>query len=238
MDLEKLKVTDLKNALLERGLDTKGNKAALVERLQAAINESDDNNDDRVNPNTESSEGSREKETVNGEEVYNPEEETPSSPENGEHSRNGDNDETQEGGFENQEFVRSKPSGISFGLHQPTKVKPQPKELQPLTSEDPESAEADENNKPRQVAASFFAGGKDGREAAVPLPPTTSFMEESEDEEEDGPPGLGNVELPPNIFKVYYLEINFVFMLNQCLTIFSLLCLHQRRKPKHQNQKT
>ena len=104
MDLEKLKVTDLKNALLERGLDTKGNKAALVERLQAAINESDDNND-RVNPNTESSEESREKETSNGEQVYNPEEETPSSPENGEHSRNGDNDETADGGFENQESI-------------------------------------------------------------------------------------------------------------------------------------
>ena len=45
MDVENLKVTELKNALLARGLDTKGNKAALVERLQAAINESDDNND-------------------------------------------------------------------------------------------------------------------------------------------------------------------------------------------------
>ena len=49
-------------------------------------------------------------------------------------------------------------------------------------------------------------GGKDGKEAAVPLPPTTSFMEESEDEEEEGPPGLGNVELPSNIFKVYMIK--------------------------------
>ena len=206
MDLGRWKVAELKNALIARGLDTKGFKSALVERLQAAVSESDNNND-KVNPNTESSEESREKETSNGEQVYNPEEETPSSPENGEHSRNGDNDETADGGFENQEFVRSKPSGISFGLHQPTKVKPQPKELQPLlTTEDPESAEADENGKPRPGAASFFAGGKDGKEAAVPLPPTTSFMEESEDEEEEGPPGLGNVELPSNIFKVYMIK--------------------------------
>ena len=55
MDLGRWKVAELKNALIARGLDTKGFKSALVERLQAAVSESDNNND-KVNPNTESSE--------------------------------------------------------------------------------------------------------------------------------------------------------------------------------------
>ena len=203
-----MKVTELKAALAERGLDTKGNKAALVERLGAALN--DDNNDNlNDNDNNESNDGSRDKEhTSNGAELYNPEEETPSSPEDNGGAENGENEV--EAGFEGHEFVKSKPTGISFGLHQPTKVKPQPNELKPLT-DDHES----DQTVARQGAAAFFSGhqtpaetGAQGQEADVPLPPTTSFMEESEDEEEEGPPGLGDVKLPTDVFnKVSYMII-------------------------------
>ena len=82
MDLGRWKVAELKNALIARGLDTKGFKSALVERLQAAVSESDDNND-KANPKTSNDE----------EEVK---EEIPSSLENWEHSINSDNDETNE----------------------------------------------------------------------------------------------------------------------------------------------
>lgn len=37
MDLSKLKVVDLRAQLQERGLDTKGVKATLIERLKAAL---------------------------------------------------------------------------------------------------------------------------------------------------------------------------------------------------------
>ena len=140
-------------------------------------------------------------------------EEASSSPEpdadpghNGEHTngaentKNHEDEDDQSGpGFGNQEFVHSKPQGISFGLHEPTKVKPQPKEAPvPAADPDPDTDSADARG--RAAAASFFAAHSGG-EAAVPLPPSTSFMEDSEDEEEEGPPGLGSVELPPEIFK-------------------------------------
>ena len=203
MDVEKMKVTELKAALAERGLDTKGNKAALVERLQAVVEEE--------------GEGGEQEEQSNGgggdTELYDPQEEASSSSEpdadpghNGEHTNGAENTENHEDedeqsgpGFGHQEFVHSKPQGISFGLHEPTKVKPQPKEAPvPAADPDPDTDSADARG--RAAAASFFAAHSGG-EAAVPLPPSTSFMEDSEDEEEEGPPGLGSVELPPEIFK-------------------------------------
>ena len=68
---------------------------------------------------------------TNGKDTANPEKETE------EEANEGEEDEEEPGvpgnedgtTFEQQEFVRSKPVGISFGLHEPTKVKPQPKEL-------------------------------------------------------------------------------------------------------------
>ena len=190
-----MKVTELKAALAERGLDTKGNKAALVERLQGVLAPSDDskaNSNDKVEPPTISKEdrnGDHPEEAENGDEEEE-EEEEPAVP--------GNEDGTT---FEQQEFVRSKPAGISFGLHEPTKVKPQPRELlAPAVALGLESGAAGETNT-RAGAAAFFGGGEGGAgEAAVPLPPTTSFLEESDDEEEEGPPGVGNVELPAGIF--------------------------------------
>lgn len=187
MDVEKLKVTELKAALAERGLDTKGNKAALMERLQGVLNQTDDNNDksndDKVEPSQEE---------TNGKDTANPEKETE------EEANEGEEDEEEPGvpgnedgtTFEQQEYVRSKPVGISFGLHEPTKVKPQPKELTAPAPVTPDPGR--DSNNSRAGAADFFTG----KEAAVPLPPTTSFMEESEDEEEEAPPGVGDVELP------------------------------------------
>ena len=195
MDVEKMKVTELKAALAERGLDTKGNKAALVERLQGVLAPSDDskaNSNDKVEPPTISKEdrnGDHPEEAENGEEEEE-EEEEPAVP--------GNEDGTT---FEQQEFVRSKPAGISFGLHEPTKVKPQPRELlAPAVALGLESGAAGETNT-RAGAAAFFGGAEGGAgEAAVPLPPTTSFLEETDDEEEELPPGLGTVELPAGIF--------------------------------------
>lgn len=42
MDPAKLKVVELRAALAERGLDTKGNKPVLVERLRKALEEEED----------------------------------------------------------------------------------------------------------------------------------------------------------------------------------------------------
>ena len=195
MDVEKLKVTELKAALTERGLDTKGNKAALLERLQGVL--TDDNNDksnDKVEPSQEETNGKDsaipETEEIEEENEEEEDEEEPGVP--------GNEDGTT---FSQQEFVRSKPVGISFGLHEPTKVKPQPKELTapaPVTG-DP----ARDSNNSRAGAADFFSGKEVGgasAEAAVPLPPSTSFLEESEEEEEEAPPGVGDVELPVAIF--------------------------------------
>ena len=205
-----MKVTELKAALAERGLDTKGNKAALVERLQ----EAEDNVDNNVTRDTPVENNGN-----NGGDLYNPEE-VEENEENGEAGENGngavgDNEASVNGegengaGFDHKEFVHSKPQGISFGLHEPKPVKPQPKEA-PVQSEADHEAAAEAASRARQGAASFFApgsesasgGGAPGAEAAVPLPPTTSFMEDSEDEEEEGPPGLGNVELPIALNKV------------------------------------
>ena len=192
MEVEKLKVTELKAALAEKGLDTKGNKAALVERLQGVLNQTDDNNDNS-NDKVENS-----KEDRNGEDIINPEEEEKEEQEEEEEPAvPGNEDGTT---FDQQEFVRSKPAGISFGLHEPTKVKPQPKELAAPAEAAVAACRAGEANNSRATAAAFFNGQEGGAEAAVPLPPSTSFMEESEDEEEEAPPGVGDVELPVAIF--------------------------------------
>ena len=205
-----MKVTELKAALAERGLDTKGNKAALVERLQEAENNVD-NNDTRDTP--------VENNGNNGGDLYNPEEaeeneEDEETEQNGsraigDNEANGNGEGENGAVFDNKEFVHNKPQGISFGLHEPKPVKPQPKEA-PVQSEADHVAAAEAASRARQGAASFFSSGPDpasgggapGSEAAVPLPPTTSFMEDSEDEDEEGPPGLGNVELPIALNKV------------------------------------
>lgn len=43
MDPAKLKVVELRSQLSQRGLDTKGNKAVLVERLRKALEEETEN---------------------------------------------------------------------------------------------------------------------------------------------------------------------------------------------------
>ena len=164
-----------------------------LDKTVSLLNESDDDSkaysNDIVEPHTTS------KEERNGDhnhsEEDDEEEEEPAVP--------GNEDGT---AFEHQEYVRSKPAGISFGLHEPTKVKPQPRELvAPAVSQESAGEVTAGETKTRAGAAAFFSGGEAGAgEAAVPLPPTTSFLEESDDEEEEGPPGVGNVELPAGIF--------------------------------------
>ena len=194
-----MKVTELKAALAERGLDTKGNKAALVERLQGVLNDSDDSNansNDIVEPPTITTS----KEDRNGDHNHPENEEVEDEEEEEEPAVPGNEDGNT---FEHQEYVRSKPAGISFGLHEPTKVKPQPRELlapaAALESAGGTGGVTAGDTNTRAGAAAFFSGGEGG-EAAVPLPPTTSFLEESDDEEEEGPPGVGNVELPAGMF--------------------------------------
>ena len=74
MELEKLKVTELKAALVERGLETKGNKAVLVDRLREAMEQDEKEEEKAIEEVTT-------KPKSGGDEIYNPEEETPSSPE-------------------------------------------------------------------------------------------------------------------------------------------------------------
>ena len=195
-----MKVTELKAALAERGLDTKGNKAALVERLEGVLSQSDDskaNSNDIVEPPPPTTS----KEDRNGD--HNHPEEDGEGEEEGEEEEEPAVPGNEDGNtFDHQEYVRSKPAGISFGLHEPTKVKPQPRELlAPAVALESAGAggEVTAGENTRAGAAAFFSGGEGG-EAAVPLPPTTSFLEESDEEEEEGPPGVGNVELPAGIF--------------------------------------
>ena len=167
MEVEKLKVTELKAALAEKGLDTKGNKAALVERLQGVLNQTDDNNDNS-NDKVENS-----KEDRNGEDIINPEEEEKEEQEEEEEPAvPGNEDGTT---FDQQEFVRSKPAGISFGLHEPTKVKPQPKELAAPAEAAVAACSAGEANNSRATAAAFF-NGQEGerrpRSLCRPAPPS------------------------------------------------------------------
>eukprot|EP00092_Neocalanus_flemingeri_P045044 GFUD01050165.1.p1 GENE.GFUD01050165.1~~GFUD01050165.1.p1 ORF type:complete len:1287 (-),score=400.71 GFUD01050165.1:284-4144(-) len=228
MDVEKMKVSDLKAALAEKGLDTKGNKAALIERLQAAVNHTEgniNNDDDNTNnDNNEINEDSKEENNENSmEDTSNTEENSTedslnlnenstedsskievNSIEDSSNFENAENKTVEEGvgspetvSFEDKEFVTKKPAGISFELHTPTPVKPQPKELVPTEPIN----EAEEASR-RAGAAAYFADQTSivdpgTGEAVVPLPPSTGYgLEESEDDDDEGPPGTGTVELP------------------------------------------
>jgi len=208
-----MKVSELKATLAEKGLDTKGNKAALIERLQAATNNSegninkDDDDDNTINGNETTND--KVEEEINDEvedpahEIVNDESEI-NLKDDSNHEKvevndaDMDNNESAEApNFEDQEFVTKKPSGISFELHDPTPVKPQPKELVP-----PDQNNETEDMSRRAGAAAYFADvanavDPDTGEAVVPLPPSTGYgLEESEDDDDEGPPGTGTVELP------------------------------------------
>lgn len=205
MEVEKMKVSELKAALAEQGLDTKGNKAALIERLQAASSNTEGNikndDDNTNNDNNEimketNDEIKEENEAVKDENESNLNDASSNEEVEGNNilEENGSPEAT---AFEDQEFVSKKPSGISFELHDPTPVKPQPKELVP-----PEQSNDAEDLSRRAGAAAYFAEqaaavDPDTGEAVVPLPPSTGYgLEESEDDEDEGPPGTGSVELP------------------------------------------
>ena len=214
-----MKVSELKAALAEKGLDTKGNKAALIERLQAATNNSEgniNNDDDDVNTiNGNETKNDKVEEEINDEvedpahEIVNDESEI-NLKDDSNHEKvevndaDMDNNESAEApNFEDQEFVTKKPSGISFELHDPTPVKPQPKELVP-----PDQNNETEDMSRRAGAAAYFADvanavDPDTGEAVVPLPPSTGYgLEESEDDDDEGPPGTGTVELPAALTQV------------------------------------
>ena len=211
MEVKKIKVSELKAALAEKGLDTKGNKAALIERLQAAssntevnIKNDDDNtnNDNNEIMKETNDEIKEENEAVKDENESNLNDDSSIEEVEGNNivEENGSPEAT---AFEDQEFVSKKPSGISFELHDPTPVKPQPKELVP-----PEQNPDAEEISRRAGAAAYFAEqaaavDPDTGEAVVPLPPSTGYgLEESEDDDDEGPPGTGSVELPSVLTQV------------------------------------
>lgn len=199
-----MKVSELKAALAEKCLDTKGNKATLIERLQAATNSTEGNVnyvDDNTNKDNEMTDNKVERKLDNSGEEDDEDEDDKSV----ERPDNINSEEDQNGSatsFAEQKFVSQKPTGISFELHNPTPIKPQPKELVPPDqSIDPEEVSR------RAGAAAYFAedaGCLDPGtgEAVVPLPPSTGYgLDESEDDDDDGPPGIGTVKLPTALTK-------------------------------------
>ena len=175
-----MKVTELKAALSERGLDIKGNKAALVARLQAAIDE--DDNDSWLNKTEDKGDHAESESVASGDEEDNHQE---AAVEDQSGTNNGQEPVENKTEFESKEFVGQKPTGISFGLHQPTPVKPQPRE-----APRPVPAPAAPESGGRSGAAAYFAQ-PEGGQAAVPLPPSTGYdLDESEEDEDEAPPGL------------------------------------------------
>ena len=212
MDVEKMKVSELKAALAEKSLDTKGNKAALIERLQAATNgtEGNVNVDDNSNKDNEIVDDKIEGESNVMKEITEKQNEEMGEADSEVKNLAGDQNGSAPApvSFEDQQFVSKKPSGISFELHNPTPVKPQPKELVP-----PDQNTDAEEASSRSGAAAYFtedvAGVDPGTgEAVVPLPPSTGYgLDESEDEDDDGPPGIGTVKLPAEVTKVLVRKI-------------------------------
>lgn len=199
-----MKVSELKAALAEKGLDTKGNKAALVERLQVASEGNEDTG--KVNDDDDGVKSNKDNEILN-EEKNNPEkvkvdEKSSAAEVVGEEEE--DTSMEEGNNFENKEFVSKKPTGISFGLHEPTPVKPQPKELIPPSIKD---NEVESENNQRTEAATFFgveenSTDPDTGEAVVPLPPSTGYgLEGSDDDEDEGPPGTGTIKLPEQMLQ-------------------------------------
>lgn len=127
MILEKLRVSDLKVLLAERGLDEHGKKSELVARLRAGM-ETDDTKTKTENK-TDTDDTEKDDKDEDLEETEEDEKEEDSNDE--------DSSETpsQDGVFKDKEFISKKPEGISFELHSATVKKPQPKER---TTEIPE----------------------------------------------------------------------------------------------------
>ena len=132
MEVERMKVAELKSMLAERGLEESGKKAELVERLKEAMMTSD-HQDDNLKTEFNSKEGSangngkeegsdEESEESEDEEASYEREEVPSSKEAGEGPLNDDKDLKSIG---SQEFVTKKPETVSFGLHTPKIKRPQ-----------------------------------------------------------------------------------------------------------------
>ena len=136
MEVERMKVAELRSLLAERGLEDSGKKADLVERLKEAM-ASDQEKKLMLDKNKKgvSKEGSangkdgseeeesEESEDEEDEEAINEQRGDVSLPKKaGEGSLNDDKDLKSIG---SQEFVAKKPEGVSFGLHTPKIKRPQ-----------------------------------------------------------------------------------------------------------------
>jgi hypothetical protein len=129
-DHSRLKVSELKALLAERGLDGNGKKAQLVERLKEAL-ASEDNSDDNDKDDSEKDVDLEEYDESDGdgdeeeEEQGNLNEVATDEPSA---SLTTARDQLKAaGGFEGHEFVTKSDKCISFELHAPTPKKPQPK---------------------------------------------------------------------------------------------------------------
>lgn len=214
MEVERMKVAELRSLLAERGLEESGKKADLVERLKEAMTSGQEKDMLDKHKKDNSKEGS-----ANGKEGS--EEESDESEDDEDEEASNERDEAGEGpliddkglkSIESREFVAKKPEGVSFGLHTPKIKRPQLNLPVPPIEAPVEVASYNNSictsnvinthetifhaqnqdsavSSRRPGAAAFFGDGSGGN-TTVPLPPSAGYsLEESDGEEEEPPPG-------------------------------------------------
>ena len=130
--VERMKVTELRSMLAERGLEESGKKADLVERLKEAMASGQERDmldvkhtkDNSKEGSANGKEGSEESEEES-EESEDEEEEAEASKEPDKTGKGPLIDDKDFKRIGDQEFVVKKPEGVSFGLHTPKIKRPQ-----------------------------------------------------------------------------------------------------------------
>ena len=133
MEVERLKVAELRSLLAERGLEESGKKAELIERLKEAMMTSDQDDNLKSDNSKEGSANGNGKEEGSEEESEDSEDEEDeeASYEQGDVSSRNEtvegplNDDKDLKSIGSQEFVTKKPETVSFGLHTPKIKRPQ-----------------------------------------------------------------------------------------------------------------